>query len=111
MALLQQPFFENGLSVGNAARYLLETFDGDVELDLKLPPTARVSFMYKLWRSTEGEQKHSFEGFELKQFVLLQQLNGKLLCKVRLRCKNALTTWVPSLECCLASCFTVLSCL
>ena len=83
MAFFKQAFFENNLSVGNAPRYFLQALDGELELDVQLPAEGRKRFMYHLWRSTlHGKVDQSFDEFELSQFVLLHQENGKLRCTV-----------------------------
>ena len=86
MAFLRQPFFENGLSVGSAPRCSLEAVDGEFELDIKLPPEERLGFKYQFYHSTSDDDAQSYDEteFELSQFVLLQQLDGKLLCKVEI---------------------------
>ena len=82
MAFYKQTFFLNDLSVGNAPRYRLEALDGEVELDIQLPADGRKRFMYQLWRSTVKDKIQSFKEFQLSQFALLHQENGKLQCKV-----------------------------
>ena len=84
MAFFKQAFFKNNLSVGNAPRYFLQALDGELELDIQLPADGRKRFMYHLWRSTLNGKvdQSSFNEFELSQFVLLHQENGKLRCNV-----------------------------
>ena len=38
--------------------------------------------MYQLWRSTKDGEKKTIEGFELSQFVLLEQRYAFLRCRV-----------------------------
>ena len=86
MAFLRHEFFESNLSVGSASRCSLEAIDGEFELDIELPPEERLHFTYKFYHSTSDDDAQSYDKtqFELSQFVLLQQLDGKLLCKVQI---------------------------
>ena len=82
MAFLRSSFFEKNLTIGAQSKYLLEADDGEKEISFVLPPAARCRFSYRLWRSLRGGKNEQPGGFELSQFVMLQQTDGQLRCKV-----------------------------
>lgn len=64
-------------------RYILEADDGEKEISFCVPSSDHFRFSYNLWRSTKGAGKGGgVAGFELSQFVMMQQKDGRFKCKV-----------------------------
>ena len=87
MAFLTPCFFKNALSIYDQTHMIIQSTDGEAEIQIHLPKHGRCHFMYQLWRSTEGgegeEMQSTIEGFELSQFVMMEQREGFLHCRVR----------------------------
>ncbi|KAK2165200.1 hypothetical protein LSH36_53g01002 [Paralvinella palmiformis] len=78
MAYLKPPFFDLELRLLEHRKCVLYASEGEIDIQIGIPPEKRRSFMYRLWISNQER----IEDVKLERFCIMQQKNNKLFCKI-----------------------------
>ena len=83
MAQLKPHFFEYRLQLKSHKRCVESAPEGNIKIELGIPPDADYEFMYRLWISNKGNENVSQHmGKELKHFVFMEVHEGTLSCAI-----------------------------